>query len=233
MRRFLIVLAIFSFSVFSLTGCGGGDNSSPELSGLIDQNTPPSSGDTGGTPSTPTPGTFILPPATITVGSSLPSGTMLSIGGQAIITAFITDDNGSPIADGTLVNFSTDKGSITKFSTTEKGKAVATFLAGTDGGVAEITAQVSTDDAHGGALTGKTLVEIATGSAISLVVDSVTPQQIGIIGGGKQEISLLKFGVVDSYGNPAPDGTQVDFALNTSLGGGGNSLPTAQPLLVG
>ncbi len=149
--------------------------------------------------------------ATINLTSSLPAGSSLAQGGQATITAEVIDDNGNPVSDGTLVNFTSDRGTISATATTRNGIALATFQAGTAGGIVAVTAA-------SGQATKTISFQVDSGSAATVNFVSASLQSIGVIGSGTPQVSILKFKVVDSSGNEVADGTPVTFSKNV-LGG--------------
>ncbi len=129
----------------------------------------------------------------------------IPVGGHtSTLTALARDQYGNPVADGTLVSFSTTKGSIapTPVATVD-GIAHSTLTSGTQAGVAVVAAQAGT------ASTSTNLV-FAPGppAAISL---AATPPSIPV--GGQ---AGLVASVADAFGNPVANGTPVTFS--TSLG---------------
>lgn len=193
--------------VAMLAACGGSGG------GESDGDT----GDGGGTiPDT-------TPQATgVELTTSLEQGVVLSQGGQTTFTAYVTQTpeggtSSQPVSDGTKVNFEIAEGGgqITSFATTQDGYATATYKAGTFGGTATVRATVADSE-----LTDTLSIQVATGTPSSIVVDSVTPGTIGVIGSGKPDVANITFAVNDAAGNPVPDGNTVNFSIITPLGGG-------------
>jgi len=211
MRSFYaLTLALLLSAMLALGGCGGSDGSGAATGGnLVPAGTTP--GPVPVDPGTDEPGAG--EPAAIQLNSSLPASTLLSQGGQATITATVFDGEGNLVDDGTLVTFTATSGDITPSATTSQGQTVATFQAGTTGGSVLITATADT-------ATDSITVEVAVGEAASILTESVSPGTIGVFGSGIEDTSQIKFQVRDESGNPAPDGTEVEFAIRTPLGGG-------------
>ena len=204
MVRWLLFFSICSIFIF-LPGCGGppSDVSQPPLV------TPGTGGNSGGTADEP------KAPASIFLATSLPVGSKLPQEGETTVTAFVTDSAGQAVANGTNVKFSTSSSgsSITGSDTTSNGLAEATFQAGSAGGVVTITALA-------GSISNEISITIDSGGAASIIKESVLPQTIGISGSGIEDTSQIKFLVRDNKGNPAADGTTVDFSIGTPVGGG-------------
>jgi len=139
----------------------------------------------------------------------------LAQGGELTINATVRDSATPPnlVENGTLVRFSSDKGSITSSSVTTNGVAQATFQAGSTGGIVEITST------SGDAISNLTF-EVATGIANSIVTESIEPNMIGVAGSGINDTALITFAVGDTSGNAAPDGTVVNFSIQTGVSGG-------------
>src|SRR5687767_14307668 len=67
--------------------------------------------------------------------------TVVPLGGQATVTAVVTESAGTPVHNGTVVTFQTTVGSLTPIeATTTNGVATTTFLAGSVSGTAAISA---------------------------------------------------------------------------------------------
>ncbi|GEM_PF-5013804 len=165
-------------------------------------------------------------PATVTLETSLPPGDQLAQGGTTTITATVIGDDGTLIADGTDVVFTTTGGAITQAAQTVLGKATATYTAPTVGGLATITATA-------GAATNFIDLIIASGSAAFIEIESITPERLGLEGSGVDGIGTFVFNVQDSVGNPVADNTTVYFALNSPTGGGEYLSATSAPTVGG
>lgn len=207
MRKFGILLAML-VSLLGLYACGGGGGSGPN-----DVFVPQTPAGGGQPPSN-------LPPATMSLTSNLPAGSLLSQGGQATVSATILDSNGAPVANGTVVTFTSSAGSITTTSTTTNGTATATFQAGNSAGIVTITAAA-------GDATDSMTIQIAAGSAATITLDGVTPEKIGVKGSGIAESATITFVILDNGGNFVNDGTTVNFNLSPPLGGGESLAPAS------
>ncbi len=154
------------------------------------------------------------PPASITAVAN-PSS--ISQNGTSAITATVLDANNNPVADGTVVNFSTSfpGATVTPTATTTNGNASATFTAGSQSGIA--TVNITADS-----VSGSVQVTILSAAVGSVQFVSADPTVIAVQGSGGVETSTITFLVKDELGNPVADGTSVSFSL---LGpGGGESL---------
>lgn len=162
-----------------------------------------------------------LPPlklSPITLGLST-----LSYGGSTSVAVTVLQNDGvTPYTDQEVdVSFSSTQASqtpaqatITPTVRTVNGVATVTYQATTASGTDTVTATIAGDS--------KTAVISITplaASAISFV--SAIPANIGLKGmggAGIQETSIVTFKVLDTIGQPKA-GQQVDFTLNTSVGG--------------
>lgn len=159
-----------------------------------------------------------LPPlklSAVTLGLST-----LSYGGSTSVTVTVQDSNGKTYTGQELdVAFTSTQASM--------GKATITSPVRTVNGVATVTYQATTatgTDTISAAITGdsKTAtisVSPLAASAISFV--SALPANIGLKGmggAGIQETSKVTFKVFDTSSQPKAN-QQVDFALNTTVGG--------------
>ena len=201
--RKIILFALCLTSLLALHGCG----------------TESTSSSTGGTVTPPT-GINVGPPASVVLASNLAQGALLSQGGQTTLTATVTDSNGYAVADGTAVSFFATSGSVTSASATANGKATATFHAGNTGGLVTLTATAS------GITSNAVSIQVAAGSAATITFVSADPTSIGVKSSGQPESATLTFQVLDSGGNPVDDGTLVNFAIATPLGGGETIAPS-------
>ncbi len=158
------------------------------------------------------------PPASITLATSVDAGEILPQNGVAALTVTVLDSTGQPVIDGTSVSFIATEGSVNPSTAlTINGAATATYLAGTASGVVEITATVETGS---GPISEVQNIEVETGIAASVLVESVQPSTIGIKGSGKEDTALITYRILDSFGNPALDGIEVNFEIVTTTGGG-------------
>jgi adhesin/invasin len=119
----------------------------------------------------------LLAPAnsTITVSAATQS---LPPGGSTEVSAFVAEPSGTPVQNGTLVRFTTTLGRVDPVEAeTRNGRAVTTFFAGNQSGVADVRATSGGGvGSTGGGSTGSTttptasnLVQISVG-----VVDSIS-----------------------------------------------------------
>ncbi|WP_158222352.1 Ig-like domain-containing protein [Tamilnaduibacter salinus] len=117
------------------------------------------------------------------------------------------EQNGSPISDGSTVNFSTTRGSITPSQQTTSGGSATATLTASKAGPAIITATT------GSGLTTQTEIEFVatTPDAISL---NASPVKIG-----RGEQSQITATVTDPNDNPVKD-QQVNFNLTSDSTGG-------------
>ena len=206
MIKLFALLLLLALPIFTLPGCGGGGGGDTAPSQALQD----LQGSTS--PTAPT-GTLAGPPANLVLATTAPPGTFLSQGGQATISATVTDSSGNAVVDGTTVNFIASGGTITASSTTRQGLATATFQAGKSGGIVTITCTVD-------ALSKNTTLQVASGPAATITLASVAPEKIGVKGSGTPEVSTITFQVLDDGGNPVNDGTPVNFKLAVPLSGG-------------
>jgi len=160
------------------------------------------------------------PPANVTINSALGVDEVLPQNGMTTITAEVLDVNNQPVADGTIVNFSVDKGTISPTSAqTINGKATVNFIASGISRTVQVTVTVDPDD--GSAIISQSMqVEVETGVAASVLLESVQPSTIGIKGSGREDTALITYRILDAAGNPALDGIDVNFEIVTATGGG-------------
>lgn len=114
-------------------------------------------------------------------------------GGVSIVTAVLTEPAGTPVNDGTVVNFFTDLGRIDPEAKTRNGIARVNFVADGRSGTATITAISGRIGAD-----GTIKKEIRIGSALpnSVVVTADPPRISG------SRTSLIVANVFDEFGNP-------------------------------
>ncbi len=149
----------------------------------------------------------------ITLTSSLPSIPADNVSSTAI-TATVYDSTGNPVPKGTVVIFRTDLGrfangqqQIIRGTADESGVVATTLIAGTAGGVAEVTATCE-------GVTQAVYVFFDDGTVVvGQITLTANPPQIPADGVSSTTIRAV---VQDSSGNPVPKGTTVIF--NTNLG---------------
>ena len=115
---------------------------------------------------------------------------LLPPGGTTEITAIVTEEAGSPVQNGTVVRFSATLGRIDPVEgETRNGVAIATFLAGTDSGIARVRA-ISGAAAGGSDNTNQ--VDITIGAAaINTVTLRASPGSVGPLGGTVELIATV------------------------------------------
>jgi hypothetical protein len=142
----------------------------------------------GASSPTATATSTVGPAATVNVSSSNDN---LGCGATSIVTITVLDENGDPVAAGTLVNIVTDKGSVSPASgqTTTDGSVFVFFTAGQTGGTATITA------ASGSAI-GETEIDINCN-----VEPTQAPPPTTDTSGSIQPPNTGDGGLLDSNGN--------------------------------
>jgi uncharacterized repeat protein (TIGR01451 family) len=144
-------------------------------------------------------------PATVLVTSS-PSQLIANGVSTATITAYLWDDYGHTVADGTPVSLSASLGTITpEAGWTQNGQVSATLQSTTLLGTSLVKAS-------SGAAEGDTEVDFIPGLPDSIVV-AADPTQIPADGTSTASISAY---VEDPWGHPVATGTPITFS--TSLG---------------
>jgi adhesin/invasin len=137
-------------------------------------------------------------------------------GGITTVTAYVLEQAGTPVNNGTTVRFTASQGRVEPVDVqTVNGYAVTTFIASSTSGIAQIRA--SSGGATGG--DGNTnLVEITVGAAaINSVTLRANPGSVGP-GGGTVELIAA---VVGEGGQPIP-GVAVTFSTDQGVLGGSN-----------
>lgn len=162
----------------------------------------------------------LLAPTNSTITVSAPSR-VLPLGGTTEVTAFVAEQGGTPVQNGTFVRFTTTLGSVSPTEVeTRNGLAITKFSAGTTSGVAEVRA--TSGGATGGTTTTGTgttatststnVVAITIGAAaVSTVTLRANPGSVPTSGGTVELIAT----VVAENGR-ALDGIPVTF--NTDQG---------------
>ncbi len=150
------------------------------------------------------------------------SSTNLSAGGTATISVLIQDDKGNPFTQPVDVLFSSTcstkdpaQSQISSPVSSSNGIATSTYLA--QGCVGEDQINV-TADAGGISLSAIGLINVLQANVGSIVFVSAAPENIGILGTGGIESSVVKFQVLDKNSNPVSN-QNVLFELNTNIGG--------------
>ncbi|GIU45288.1 hypothetical protein TUM4438_18430 [Shewanella sairae] len=150
------------------------------------------------------------------------AGEKLSAGGTATISVLIQDDKGNPFSQPIDVYFSSTCGTKTPAQaiisspiSSSNGKATTTYLA--QGCVGEDQINVSAN-AGGISLSASATLEVSQADVGSIAFVSAMPENIGILGTGGTESSVVKFRVLDENSNPVTN-QNVLFELNTVTGG--------------
>lgn len=150
------------------------------------------------------------------------SSRVVPLNGTTELQATVLENSGSPVPNGTTVRFSTNLGRVEPVeSQTRNGVAVATFHAGAESGVAQVTAisglatgttSTGGSGTSGSATTAGNVVEITIGAAAAnRVTLSANPSTVRP-SGSSVEISAL---VSDTNGNPV---RQVPVTFSTTRG---------------
>jgi hypothetical protein len=185
----------------------------------------------------------LLAPTNSTITVSAPNR-VLPLGGSTEVTAFVTEQSGTPVQNGTVVRFTSTLGSVTPPEVeTRNGLAISTFLAGNTSGIAEVRA--TSGGATGGTTTTGTgttattsttnVIQITIGAAaVNTVTLRANPGTVSATGGTVELIA----NVVGENGR-ALEGIAVTFntdqgtlsapvATTNSSGEARTSLTTAQ-----
>ncbi|MBM3134004.1 MAG: hypothetical protein FJZ89_01685 [Chloroflexi bacterium] len=139
------------------------------------------------------------PPFTVTV-AAFPTSTV--VGAPVVITAAVQDQSTNPVADGTVVTFTTSLGSIAPPTGTTTGGTIAAVLTSNVVGVAIVTATA-------GGRWGTTNVTFTPGLPFTITV--LASPLVMPIGGYTSTVTAT---ARDQYGNLVSDGTRIDFSTN-------------------
>lgn len=125
--------------------------------------------------------------STITLSASTRA---VPVNGSTGLSAFVTESSGTAVQNGTTVRFTTTLGSVQPAETqTVNGLAVATFLAGTSSGVADVRATSGGATGTGAASTAN-LVQITVGAAaVTGVVVQANPSSVPASGGSVEIVA--------------------------------------------
>ena len=131
----------------------------------------------------------LLAPTSSTITVSAPTR-LLPSGGSAEITAFVLEQSGTPVHDGTTVRFSATLGRVDPVEAqTRNGLAFTMFFAQNSSGVAEIRA---TSGAASGGDDGNNVVQITVGAAaVNTVTLRANPGSVGPGGGSVELIATV------------------------------------------
>lgn len=153
--------------------------------------------------------------------------TPLAPGGSTSVTVSLTDSNGQPFTTPVDVSFSSNFSSTGKATLISPVRSVVTTVGGVTTATASTTytatGGVGTDTitVSAGSATKTVQITVSGAAANSISFVSATPTSIalkGTGGAGRSETSTVVFKVLDTNGQPK-QGQQVDFALNTTVGG--------------
>jgi len=107
--------------------------------------------------------------STVTVSAA---SKVLPLGGTAEVSAYVAEQAGTPVQNGTVVRFTTNLGRVDPVEVqTRNGMAITTFLAGDVSGVADVKATSGSIGNATGTATATNAVQITVGAA---AVDNVT-----------------------------------------------------------
>ncbi len=186
--------------VFAISACSAGDSTSPVGVG---------NGLNGGDNN----GETTVDIGTITVAAN---PTTVTVNGTSSVTVVVQDTSGNDVPDGTLISFAlsdSSLGSIGSVATTYNGTATAAFTAATKAGTVSVTATA------GGVTSSPVNITVNGADAGSIAFESADPPVVGIKGTGQNEVSIIKFTVLDINGNPVLDGTAVNVSMSGPEGG--------------
>jgi hypothetical protein len=150
--------------------------------------------------------------ATITLSAS---ALILPVNGTTQITATVVESGGAAVSNGTTVTFTTTLGSfVSNTATTNGGRAVVTFNAGTQSGTATVTA--FSGSVGSGSGTGSTTASLSItigAAAVSSILVTASPANVSQLGTIPSTITAT---VVDANNNGIP-GTTVLFSSDQGL----------------
>lgn len=196
---------------------GGGTTDPVDAGDKPDSGTKPDAGDGGGGDPTKT--------FKITIQSDKPA-LVAKTGDRAIITATVTRTAGNtPVADGTPITITTDKGSFqpepgtqTTIVNTAGGKAtVSLYVAGAEGGNARVTFTVEDE-------TSETSYPFLDVSSMTHVKTTATKDQLGVESSGRETTTPITFKLVNASGQAVPN---IDVSFSVSGAAGASVTPSA------
>lgn len=136
--------------------------------------------------------------------------TNLPLNGQATVRAIVTETSGTPVHNGTQVNFTSSLGSFNPpEAQTVGGVATSLFFAGGTSGTTRINAYSGGASTGSGNSSSGVEVKIGVAAASGAISVSATPPSVSQ-SGGTATISAIVF---DASGNPLP-GVQVQFTAS-------------------
>ena len=112
------------------------------------------------------------------------STAVLPVGGTAEITAFVSEQGGTPVQNGTMVRFATNLGRVDPVQVeTRKGFAVTTFHAGDTTGVADIRATSGAIGAASGTTGNLVQITVFDPQQVETVTLTANPGSVPATGG--------------------------------------------------
>lgn len=130
---------------------------------------------------------FVEPTAPTDASFSISANPLfVDLDGTSTITVIVTDANGTPVPDGTIVSFTTTLGKIAPNAGTRGGQVRESLAAGNQPGVATVTARSGVADTS-------VSVDVTIGSEVDSIQLSANPATLPI-GGGESTITAVVFG---------------------------------------
>ncbi len=212
---------IFPFILsFSLVACGGSGFSNEGSTDDSNTSSNPDTTDPGTLPETPTLRLGNKDSSSFSEGDLFVSASSLPAGGSTSIKAWMVDPTGLPYPGVMTVSILSDciaDGLATVDNPTEftTGVITANYVAKGCRDTDSLTMRVNYENKVYTATTNITIDPPVIGS---VRYDSSSRDHIGIKGVGLDEVSTLKFQVLDDNGNPVSQ-EDVRFKLNTTIGG--------------
>lgn len=114
-------------------------------------------------------------------------------GGVSVVSAVLTEDIGTPVADGTVVQFFTNIGRIDEQGKTNDGVARVNFVSDSRSGTAQVTAM------SGAAVSEPVEIEVGSVRPARVIV-SASPNRLT-----DSRTSQVIATVLDEFGNPVPN----------------------------
>jgi hypothetical protein len=150
-----------------------------------------------------------------------------SNGGVSVISAFLTEPTGSPVADGTVVQFFTNLGRIDEQGRTNDGVARVNLISDSRSGTATVRAFSGGASSGGGTTTPSPGASPATGGgssgasgSVAVVIGTALPSNVLVTAFPNRvttdpRTATIRAFVVDANGNPVPN---VPVLFSLSLG---------------
>jgi hypothetical protein len=150
------------------------------------------------------------------------SNRVLPIGGSTEVTAFVVEQAGTPVQNGTVVRFITSLGRVDPVeASTHNGVATATFVAGDISGIAEVRAvsgAAGGSSSTGTTGTGTTTTPSTSGNVVQITIGAAAVETVTVRtnpstvsqNGGTVDVIASVFGT----GGRAVPGVTVTFSSN-------------------